>query len=188
MSKLVALFAVALSMAVTAPAFAKRCEGISMDDNVTVGGNQLVLNGMGIREATVFSVNVYIAGLYLPEATDSPRTILNNDTQKRLVMRFVRDVGRDDMDEAIREGFGDVAERHSAAITRFSNFFPEEITDGTTITFDYVPGTGLSVKVGNRNRGTIRGAGFARAFFRIFVGPNPPNRGLKRGLLGGECG
>ncbi len=188
MSRFVASLALLLSLAAAPVAHARRCGGVSMDDNVTVGDATLVLNGMGIREATVFNVDVYVAGLYLPEPTNSPRTILDGDTPKRLVMHFVRDVDRSDMDEAIREGFGDVAERHAAAITRFANMFPEEIRSGTILTFDYVPGRGLSVRVGNRNKGTIRGAGFARAFFRIFVGPNPPNRGLKRGLLGGTCG
>lgn len=188
MSKLVASLALLLALAVSGSAHARECGGVTMDDSVTLGDATLVLNGMGIREATVFNVDVYVAGLYLPEATSSPAAVLNGDTPKRLVMHFVRDVDRSDMDEAIRDGFGDVAERHAAAITRFANMFPEEIRSGTVITFDYVPGRGLSVRVGNRAKGTIRGAGFARAFFRIFVGPNPPNRGLKRGLLGGACG
>ncbi len=188
MFRFVASLAGFLTFAASGSVQAKECAGVTMDDSVTVGDVALVLNGMGIREATVFNVDVYVAGLYLPETTTSPGTILSADTPKRLVMHFVRDVDRSDMDEAIRDGFGEVAERHAAAITRFANMFPEEIRSGTVITFDYVPGRGLSVRVGRRDKGTIRGGGFARAFFRIFVGPNPPNRGLKRGLLGGACG
>jgi hypothetical protein len=35
---------------------------------------------------------------------------------------------------------------------------------------------------------TIEGADFARALFLIWLGKHPPNAGLKKGLLGGECG
>ena len=47
------------------PARARECEGVNMPDQVTVESAKLVLNGMGAREATVFNVNVYVAGLYL---------------------------------------------------------------------------------------------------------------------------
>ena len=64
----------------------------------------------------------------------------------------------------------------------------QDMVVGNTMTFTYVPGTGLTVNVNGSNKGTITGADFQRAFFALFIGPNPPNRGLKVGLLGGRCG
>ncbi len=37
-------------------------------------------------------------------------------------------------------------------------------------------------------RGAIGGRDFADAFFAIWFGDDPPNPGLKSGLLGGPCG
>ncbi len=188
MQRVIISLACVAALATASTAEAKRCGGVTMSDSVTVGDQELVLNGMGIREATVFNVDVYVAGLYVPTASDSSRTLLANDVPKRLVLHFVRDVDQDDMEEAFQNGFGDAAERQARNIERLTNMMPEEISDGDIITFTYTPGSGLQVQVGRRTRGTIRGAAFARTFFSIWLGRNPPNRGLKRGLLGGECG
>ena len=50
----------------------------------------LTLNGMGIREATVFNVDVYVAGLYLPEASNDGNAIVQANGLKRIVLHFVR--------------------------------------------------------------------------------------------------
>lgn len=188
MRRIVSALAVLAALLFAAPqAHADTCEDITMADTIEVDGETLVLNGMGIREATVFNVNVYVAGLYLPEANTNGREIIRSEGTKRMVLHFVRDVSREDMQEAITEGFGDIAERQARNIERFSNMLPNEITEGTVITFTFRHDTGVQVQVGSRNAGTVRGNAFARAFIRIWLGSNPPNRGLKRGLLGGRC-
>jgi len=40
------------------------------------------------------------------------------------------------------------------------------------------------VVVKGQTKGTIAGADFGKGVFSIFLGPNPPNKGLKNGLLG----
>jgi hypothetical protein len=44
------------------------------------------------------------------------------------------------------------------------------------------------VNVNGRSKGTIEGTDFARVFFSIWLGSQPPNPGLRSGLLGGSCG
>lgn len=186
-SRSFALSAVAAAslLALSSPAEAKRCVGITMPDEITVEGETLVLNGMGVREATIFNVDVYVAGLYLPEASTDGAAILASEGTKRLVLRFVRDVDGETMAEAIQDAFGN---RQAASVARLTGMLPEQIADGSTLTFTYREGSGLEVKIGGNVAGTIAGAGFARTFFGIWIGNRPPNRGLKRGLLGGRCG
>ena len=172
-------------------AHARECEGVRMPNAVTVEGTRLVLNGMGVREATVFNVDVYVAGLYLENRNRSAQAILDSTGPRRLVMRFVRDVERDELVDAVNAGF-----RHAAGsgfgalqgrLRQLGRFIPS-VSEGTLLTFTYTPGTGMQVKVGRRVRGVIEGEDFARAFFGIWLGSRPPNAGLKRGLLGGACG
>src|SRR5262245_9527212 len=80
-------------------------EGVTLPDTVTVEGKTLVLNGMGVREATVFNVNVYGAGLYLDSKSRAPDEIIESAQDKRLDLVFVRDVDRDDITEAWTKGF-----------------------------------------------------------------------------------
>ena len=50
------------------------------------------------------------------------------------------------------------------------------------------PDKGVAVDIGGVPKGLIEGDDFAKAFLSIWLGPNPPNAGLKAGLLGGPCG
>ena len=59
---------------------------------------------------------------------------------------------------------------------------------GQLLTFTHKPGAGIEVDVHGKVQGMIAGDDFARAFLAIWLGPQPPNPGLKAGLLGGTCG
>jgi hypothetical protein len=170
----------------TGPALAGKKGGVSMPDKITVDGKSLVLNGMGVREATVFDVDVYVAGLYLEKASQDGNAILGSPETKRLHMQFVRDVDQDDMVEAISDGFKKSAGGGLAAlkprIKMLSSWLPE-LEEGNTITMTYLPGRGVQVSINGKDKGTIEGDDFAKALFGIWLGSSPPNGGLKKGLL-----
>lgn len=184
-ARFLVLFVMALGLA--SPALARECEGVELPNAVTVEGTRLVLNGMGVREATVFNVNVYVAGLYLENRSRDGNAIAAAEEKKRLVLRFVYEVDGADIREAFQEGFRQAGGGDQAAIRRLTGWMPNSVGEGDTFTFTYVPGTGLQVMINRRVRGTIEGADFARAFFGIWLGAHPPNAGLKTGLLGGSC-
>src|SRR5262245_16103743 len=74
--------------------------GVQMADTVNVRGQNLVLNGLGVREASAFKVDVYVAGLYVPQRSSDPGQILRPDQSKVMDMVFVHDVKRDQMIKA----------------------------------------------------------------------------------------
>ncbi len=172
-----------------APASAERCAGVTMTETTTVAGDELVLNGMGIREATVFSVDVYVAGLYLEERSNNGSKIAASDQKKKLVMAFVRDVDKSDITDAYRQSLSKTASGKGldAKISRLLGWM-ESMKVGETQKYTYVPDKGLTVELKGNEKGTIEGADFAEAFFNIWLGSSPPNAGLKRGMLGGKCG
>jgi hypothetical protein len=172
------------------PAGARDCEGVSMPDQVTVDGTKLVLNGMGLREATVFNVNVYVAALYLLKRSSDGEKIAAAEEPKQMRIQFVRDVSKSDMAEALQKGFlratGDSYGKLKARVERLLAVLPE-FKSGDRFTITYRPGNGVELKSNSANT-TIEGADFAQALFLIWLGKHPPNAGLKKGLLGGECG
>lgn len=186
------LTALALLVAVpmlARPAHAEECGGVSMPSRTKVGGASLGLNGMGIREATMFNVDVYVAGLYVESRSRSPSRILGADAPTRLVLHFVREVDKSDITDAFTEGFESSGKAGALrGKIRKLNSWMSAVDEGDEMVFSYLPGKGLHVRVKGRTRGTIAGADFAKAFFGIWLGSNPPNSGLKRGLLGGSCG
>ncbi len=176
-----------VSLALASPAVAGELAGVTLPDQVTVEGKTLLLNGMGLREATFLKIDVYVAGLYLGEKSKDADAIVESDKTRRIVMKFVRHVGRKDLVKAWTEGFDKNAGKDRAGLEErlaTLNAWMVDIAKGDTLTFTYAPGKGLEGEVRGQSKGTIAGADFARVFFRIWLGPAPPNPGLKAGLLG----
>ncbi|MCA9574822.1 MAG: chalcone isomerase family protein [Polyangiales bacterium] len=186
---LVAALVAALSFPTAA--LARSCGGVEFPNSVTVAGERLSLNGLGIREATVFNVDVYVAGLYVATRARTADALLDLTHPIVLDLRFVRDVDSDTMNEALVQGFTRNAGGNRAAlqarIDQLQGWVPN-LTEGMNLVFTWLPGQGLQMKVDGRVRGVIPGEDFASVFFRIWLGPQPPNRGLRTGLLGGACG
>lgn len=182
---------VAMTVGFTTNASAAECEGVKYANSIKVAGKKLVLNGLGIREATFMQVDVYVAALYVDKKSKSPKKLLDMSTPKRLVLHFVRDVDKSDIIEAYKESF------HKAPKATQKKLKPEfdklvswmsSIKEGQKQVYTYIPGKGMEVKLKGKVYGVVKGADTAKFFLNIWLGPNPPNSGLKTGLLGGECG
>lgn len=169
------------------PAAAAELAGVTMPDVVSVGKWRLVLNGLGLREATIFRIDVYVAGLYLPERTHDPDAILREPGPKRLMMRMVRNVHRSYIAKAWSEGIRKGAEQDYPALEERVYQLNAYVTDlkvGDTVTLTQRPGEGVILEINGATLTTIPGDDFARALWKIWLGHRPPNAGLKRGLLG----
>jgi hypothetical protein len=182
----------ALSMALgMAAAHGKECKGVSFPDQVPAEGATLKLNGLGLRQATMLKVNVYVAALYVAQTSADGNAIVKSNAPKELVLHFVRDVGRADLNKGWEEGFENNAKSELPALKERIEAFKGLMADmktGQRLRFVHKPGAGVQVDVAGAAKGTIKGDDFARALFAIWLGSNPPNAGLKTGLLGGECG
>lgn len=159
--------------------------GVTMPTAVTVDGKTLVLNGMGIRKATIFRVKVYVAGLYLEKRSHSAEEIIRSEQAKRLDIVLLRDVDRDDIIDVWRKGLkknGDMAKLKS----RFDQFarWMSDLNEDDSLSFLYVPERGVTVTLKGQVKGTIVGADFASALFAIWLGRDPADEGLKDRLLG----
>jgi Chalcone isomerase-like len=179
---------VLLTVTATAIAVAGERGGVTMPDTQTVEGKNLVLNGMGIREATVFNVKVYVAGLYVEKKSQAPEELIRSEQVKRLDLVFVRDVDHDDVVEAWQKGFknngADMAKLKSR-MDQLAGWMPD-MKKKDTLTFVYVPGAGVTVSLRGQPKGTIAGADFATALFSIWLGNDPADKDLKKGLIGKE--
>jgi len=172
-------------------AYGKECKGVSFPDQGQSDGTALKLNGLGLRQATMFKVNVYVAALYVAQTSNDADAILGAKAPWELVLHFVRDVGRSDLTKAWDEGFENNAKSQVPALKERIETFKGMMADmkvGERIVMSHKPGAGVQVGVKGAAKGTIAGDDFARALLAIWLGPRPPNADLKTGLLGGQCG
>jgi hypothetical protein len=178
---------IALLVLAATTAHAGNKAGVTMPDTIQVGDKQLTLNGMGLREATWLNIDVYVAGLYLEHVSSDAPAIISSAQTMRLVLHFVRDVDRSDIVKAWNEGFaGNATVKVSAIQAQIDRLdgWMGDCDDGSTLTFTYEPGKGVTVDVGATRKGVIEGADFARSLFSIWLGPKPPTKALRKGLLG----
>lgn len=172
-------------------AYGKECVGISFPEQVQAEGMTLKLNGLGLRQATFMKVDVYVGALYVAQTSSDANAILEAKAPKEIILHFVRDVDRGELNKGWDEGFEKNAKDELPALKERIEAFKGLMTDITTgqrLHFVHTPGEGIQVEVDGTVKGTIADDDFARALFSVWLGSSPPNRGLKAGLLGGECG
>ncbi|MFZ5623228.1 MAG: chalcone isomerase family protein [Gemmatimonadota bacterium] len=160
--------------------------GVTLPGSVEVDGHTLVLNGVGLRKKSI--IKVYVGGLYLPSKQSSADQILAADAPRRMVLQFLRNVGRDNMcnawDESLKNNTPDASPELRRQFAQLCDWM-EDIKHGEQFVFTYVPGKGTEVEVAGKVKGVIAGKDFADALFRSWIGPKPaPGTGFKQSVLG----
>ncbi len=180
------LLAALAALAVAAPALARQVGGVEFPDAIQVAGQELKLNGAGIRKK--FVVKVYAGGLYLAEPSRDAGAILAADAPKRVRMVFLRDVDKGKIMETYREGFhaNSAGPALQGLLAKLDRIAPAivDMRRGGEMFVTYVPGQGTTVAAAGGSPVTIEGKDFADAMFRNWLGPSPADADLKQALVG----
>src|SRR5579863_6241949 len=99
------LMLAAIALIFLSVAHAADLDGISLPDTQWADGKQVRLNGIGLRTYSVFSIHIYVAGLYLEHLNDNAKAIIDSPESKLLDLRFVHDVSAAEARDAWQEGF-----------------------------------------------------------------------------------
>lgn len=160
--------------------------GVNIADTASVNGQNLVLNGAGLRKK--FVIKVYTGALYLPAKQSNAAAILSADTPRRMVMHFVFDVDKGKIAEAWVEGLEANVPNASAEVkTAFKTLasWMGDMKDGQEIVMTYVPGAGTTVQVAGVAKGTLPGKATNDAILATWIGPKPgPGGDFKKAVLG----
>ena len=180
-----------ITLLAAATAMAGSRAGVTMSDTATVASKTLTLNGMGLREATIFNVDVYVAGLYVENVSSDSAKIVAAKEVKMIVLAFKRHVDQDDIIKAWNQGFAKNATVPVATlkplIAKLNSWMPS-FSKGDTLTFKMIPGKGVTVDINGKRKGVLGDDDFARSLVSIWLGPHPPTSSLKRGMLGRHAG
>ena len=182
------LAVVVFALGVAVPGLAAEVGGVKLDDKVSVGGQQLVLNGAGIRTKAIFKV--YVAGLYLPQkARDlagvlakGPRrvqmTILRNLTAEQLVDAFVEGLNANNSPAEMA-----AVKAQTEQLVAIMKAF-KDVKEKDVVALDFVDGD-TRIGFNGEARGSIAGEAFNAALMRIWLGDKPAQADLKQAMLGG---
>mgnify|MGYP003397614286 CR=1 FL=1 len=166
------------------PALAAEVAGVKLDDKITLGGKEVVLNGAGIRTRAFFKV--YVASLYLPAMA----AVLAKGP-RRIQMNLLRTLSADQLVDALLEGLAaNNAPAKLAAVkpqtdelARIMKGFGE-VKEGNVVTIDFVD-SATRIGFNGEPKGSIGGEPFNKALTRVWLGEKPVQDDLKKAMLGG---
>src|SRR5262245_31130672 len=90
-----------LALCLGAPVYAAEVGGVKLDDKVTVFGQELLLNGAGVRSRVMFKV--YVGSLYLPARSTDLAGVLAK-SPRRIQMNLLRALSADQLVDALNDG------------------------------------------------------------------------------------
>jgi hypothetical protein len=170
-----------------AVALAAEVGGVRLDDKVSVGAQELVLNGAGVRTRVVFKV--YVASLYLPQKATELAAVLAK-SPRRIQLNLLRTLSADQLVEALNEG---LAENNTAAelaavksqVEALATIMKslKEVKEKDVITLDFVDGA-TRIGLNGEAKGSIGGDAFNQALTKVWLGEKPVQADLKKSLLG----
>lgn len=180
------LFAAVALATLASGAFAAELSGVKMPDKLTVAGEDLTLNGMGLRKVLI--IKVYVAGLYVAAKSKDAGAILASSTPRAIRMELVRDVDKGRLTNGFKEGLeknsaGQVAS-HQKQMDEFLACFGDQKKGAVILLADAAEG-GLAVSIDGQVKKLIGDRAFANMVFAIWLGAKPPSDELRKGMLGG---
>ena len=166
--------------------------GVTFPDTYPVAGQQLVLNGMGLRTVTFLEVKLYVAALYLPRPDHDPAAIIASGGPKVLLLQYLHSGSKQQVEEEYRKaeqincGDGHCPASESADYDKLVAAAPA-VKVGDTTTY-IVTDRGLAVYANRDLLGVFGNRDFAMRLIEGFIGAHPPTQSLKQHLLGVTTG
>jgi hypothetical protein len=176
-----------LALTIACAAIAADVGGVKLDDKTSVGGQELVLNGAGIRTRAVFKV--YVGSLYLPAKTTNLEGALAKGP-RRIQLNLLRDLSGDQLSDAVNDGMKESnspadVEAVKGETDQFVSLLKAmgALKEGSVISLDFVDG---ATKIGFNGapKGSVPGEAFNRALTKIWIGDKPVQPDLKKAMLG----
>ena len=183
------IFALLATLVFSPCAFAADISGIKIPDSAKVEGQELKLNGAGVR--TRMFIKVYVAALYLEQKTSAADAAIGNRGVKRMALHIMRDLKAEVFSGALRDGL--TANNSPTDMAKIEDKVKEfngilsgvgGVKKGDVVQLDYLPVAGTRVVINGDAKGTIAGEDFFRSLLKVWLGDKPIDGDLKKSLLG----
>ena len=188
MVRIVTRFAFGLAFVLASTVHAKQVSGVDVAETISHSQESLKLNGAGTR--TKFFVDMYVAALYLSEASSDAAGIIAADDSMAIRLHIVSDlITPERMADFTRDGFvrstgGNIADIE-ADIESLVAAFQDAVDQGDIFDLVYQPETGVTVYRNGEAKSTVTGLKFKQALFGIWLSDDPVQKGLRDDLLNG---
>lgn len=164
----------------------KTVSGVKLDSKLSIEGQDLLLNGAGIREK--IWIDLYVGSLYLDKKSSNAKEIISSKNAIAIRLDVLSSmVTSKRMVDALDEGLIKSTNNNIAPIKdkvlKFKSLFNDEIKVGDKFILVYIPDKGVVFYKNGEKKGVIEGYDFRKALFGIWLGDNPVDATLKEDLL-----
>jgi hypothetical protein len=159
--------------------------GVQLEPSVTVNGQQLKLNGHGLRKK--FFVKVYIGSLYAAKRLPTAAEALQDTGNKLIRMNFLHSkVEKEKIIEAFSEGFANNSPDlvDSPEVKKFLSLFTADFIKGDTVDLTLNADGSVAASHNGKSLGSVPATKLAKAVLAIYLGDKPADDSLKKGMLG----
>lgn len=176
------------ALAIIPLAGAREIEGVNVAPEKSVGGQQLPLNGAGVRTVRLAFVPIkaYVASFYAPAPLKTEKEVMASKGPLFFNFTFLHGVGQAQVIEAwnaqFKESVSYTYDNLSADQQKFVAMFGPLKKGGA----EAVEITGDETRVYDNGvlKGSIKGPNFQKAFLSLWFGSRPVMPSLKSSLLG----
>lgn len=192
-SFLFSLFALLAMLTSFSPSYAQVAEpssGVSFPSQVSVGGANATITGVGLRKKAIFKV--YAIASYMDtsksnKAADPYTQILTDGPAKQITMHFVRDVDAGKIREAFEEGLkNNIPNYASSPAKKDADAFLAAQVDMKTneeIVLKWTQGGKIDVVIKGQSKASFTDPVLARGIWSIWLGSSPISSDIKTGLV-----
>lgn len=175
-------------LACSLPVAALEVGGVQLADRASVAGQEVVLNGAGIRTRAFFKV--YVGSLWLPAKANSLAGVLSKGP-RRVQLDLLRNLTPDQLVDALVDGLKDNnGEAELAAIkpqvdqmvTTMKAF--GNVKEKDVVTIDFANGA-THIGLNGQAKASIPGEAFNAALTKVWLGDKPAQADLRKAMLGG---
>ncbi len=157
-------------------------------DAIEVDGTRLALQGAGLCEWGFIGIDLYRGALYVEQPLQTAEDALRKDQRMVIHLDFVRELTKDQLCAAWRGSVevnakGDTHD-HGPALQLLCDSM-RTVDDGDRYSFALTPGDGMRVMHNDAECAHIADEEFRRLFVKLYLGPNPPTKALRKAMLGG---
>lgn len=166
--------------------FAGEIAGISFSDSIKLGSKDLVLNGLGLRQATIFKIKAYAGALYLEKKNSDGDAISKSPEDKVVMMHFLRDVDQKKIKETYNESFENNCENNCAQLKPILEQMTSQFSDmkkGDVLKFE-LSGKKVTALQNGVQKFQYESPTFQEAILKLYLGKKPTDKDLQKGLLG----
>ena len=124
--------------------------------------------------------------LYLEKKSDKGPDILNTDTPKQIRIKFLREIDVSDLKKVWEKSLKNNCPPDCEKVESFTKQFLDALTkifEGDVGFYNFMDDA-AEVIFGEKSQIKIKSKEFSKLLLKTWIGDNPPNESLKKGLLG----